>query len=316
MLMDTNSEKRYANTRNYLMAALLILVALNVIVLYFWYQERQDNKTKDATIAAKTEEVLITKTTLDSISAQLETQIVEVKRLGGSVDSLVVIKAELEKDKRNLKNINSFDLKKYQTKIRRYELLLTQKDAEIARLRAENGELTAQNQTLNQENEGLKGERQSLSDSVSTYASRNRELAAKVTRASALRIENLTVNALNGRNKERTGGNYKPRWIEKLKIVCRLADNELAQKNEKTIYLRILDPTGAVIADMATGSGEFTVNGTGMIYTASQPVAFDNTRQDVTFLFGRPNQKFASGKYAVELYAEGFKIGTGEFSVR
>ncbi len=314
--METNPEKRYNNTRNYLLAALLILAALNVIVLYFWYQERQDNKTKDATIAAKTEEVLVTRSKLDSISAQLDTQIAEVRRLGGSVDSLVAIKAELEADKRNLKNVNSFDLKRYEAKIKRYESLLTQKDAEIAQLRAQNGELTTQNQTLNQENEGLKGERQSLADSVNQYASRNRDLAEKVTRASALRTESLSINALNGRNKERTGGNYKPRWIDKLKISFKLADNELAQKNEKTIYLRILDPSGAVISDMATGSGEFTSNGQGMVYTASQPITFDNTRQEVSFIFGRPNQKFTSGKYTVELYSEGFKIGSGDFTVR
>jgi regulator of replication initiation timing len=316
MLMETNAEKRYANNRNYLLAALLILVALNIVVLYFWYQERQDNRTKDATIAAKTEEVLLTKSKLDSISTQLDAQIVEVRRLGGSVDSLVAIRTQLETDKRNLRNVNSFDLKKYQDKIRRYESLLTQKDAEIARLRAENGELVTQNQTLNQENSGLKGERASLADSVTEYASRNRDLAAKVTRASALRLENLTVNVLNGREKERKGGSYKSRWIDKLKITGRLADNELAQKNEKMIYLRILDPTGAVISDMATGSGEFTANGQGMAYTISQPVAFDNTRQEVTFLFGQPNKRFVSGSYAVELYAEGYKIGTGEFTVR
>lgn len=154
------------NSRSYLLAALLILAALNVLLLYFYYQERQDNKTKDATIAAKTEEVLIAKTKLDSISTQLDEKIAEIRQLGGNIDSLMKIKAQLEVDKRELKNVGSFDSKKYDQKIRNYQSLLAQKDQEIARLKEENGVLAQQNQTLAQENSGLKSEKQSLSDSV------------------------------------------------------------------------------------------------------------------------------------------------------
>src|SRR5919202_3297944 len=148
------------SSRSYLLAALLILAALNVLLLYFYYQERQDNKTKDATIAAKTEEVLATKTKLDSISAQLAARIAELRQLGGSVDSLLKVKQQLEVDKRELRNVNSFDSRKYDKKIRNYQALLAQKDQEIARLKEENGVLSQQNEALTQENSGLKAERQ------------------------------------------------------------------------------------------------------------------------------------------------------------
>ena len=144
------------SSRSYLLAALLILAALNVLLLYFYYQERQDNKTKDATIAAKTEEVLIAKTKLDSISAQLDAKIAEIQQLGGNIDSLMKVKAQLEVDKRELKNVSTFDSKKYDQKIRNYQAILVQKDQEIARLKEENGVLSQQNQTLAQENSGLK----------------------------------------------------------------------------------------------------------------------------------------------------------------
>ncbi len=130
------------NSRSYLLAALFILAALNLLLLYFYYQEKQENNTKDATIAARTEEVLIAKTKLDSISAQLETKIVEIKRLGGNVDSLMKVKTQLEKDKRELRNVGTFDQKKYNQKIRNYQAILVQKDQEIARLKEENGVLT------------------------------------------------------------------------------------------------------------------------------------------------------------------------------
>lgn len=313
--MEPQPEKRN-NGRTYLIVALLMLVGLNVLQLYFWYQEREMGKTKDVTIAAKTEEVLATKSKLDSISAQLDLKIAEIQQLGGTIDSLLKVKDQLELDKRNLRNVNNFDDRKYTTRIREYESLLSQKDSEILRLREENGILTAQNKTLTEENTGLRGEKQALSDSVFTYSSRNRELEQKVTLASALRAENISVNALNARGKENDSGSYKAKRLERVKISFRLGENALAQQNEKTVYIRILDPSGAVLSDMATGSGEFMYNGKGMVYTVSQPIQFNNSRQQVDFVYGRGSQRFNEGRHVVEVYAEGFKIGEGEFTVK
>ena len=311
------------NSRSYLLAALLILAALNVLLLYFYYQERQDNKTKDATIAAKTEEVLLAKTKLDSISAQLDAKIAEIQQLGGSVDSLMKVKTQLEIDKRELKNVGSFDSKKYDQKIRNYQELLAQKDQEIARLKEENGVLSQQNATLSQENSGLKVEKQTLSDSVVSVSAknkevsaRNKELAEKVTIAAALHAETVTVTAMNARGKESDGGTYKAKKVDKVHVSVLLAPNGLAKQDEKVLYMRILDPTGAVVSDMATGSGEFTYNGQGMIYTAQQRFTFANSRQRVDYFYGRGGQRFNEGKYNIEIYCEGFRIGEGEFTIK
>lgn len=298
-----------------MLVALVILAALNLLLLYFYYQEKQDNKTKDATIAAKTEEVLIAKTKLDSISIQLDSKIAEIQRLGGNVDSLMRVKTQLEKDKRELKNVGSFDQKKYNQKIRNYQTILAQKDQEIARLREENGVLTQQNEALAEENSGLKAERQSLSDSVTSVTTRNQELAEKVSIAAALRAEAVTVNSVNARGKENDGGTYKAKRTDKIHVSVLLAPNGLAKKDEKVVYIRVLDPSGAVISDMATGSGEFMYNGQGMIYTAMQRFNFDNSRQRIDFFYGR-GQRFNPGKYNVEVYSEGFRIGEGEFAIK
>ncbi|UHG92097.1 hypothetical protein [Spirosoma oryzicola] len=304
------------NSRSYLLAALLILAALNILLLYFYYQERQDNKTKDATIAAKTEEVLAAKTKLDSISAQLDAKIAEIQRLGGNVDSLMKVRTQLETDKRELRNVNSFDGKKYDQKIRNYQALLAQKDQEIVRLKQENGLLTQRNDSLSTENTSLKAERQTLSDSVAVVTTRNQELSEKVTIAAALHAESVTVNAINARGKENDGGSYKAKRIDKIRVSVRLSPNGLAKQEEKTMYMRVLDPSGAVVSDMATGSGEFTYNGEGMIYTAMQRFTFDNSRQQVDFIYGRGGKRFNEGRHTIEIYCEGFRIGEGDFTVK
>lgn len=310
-------------SRSYLLVALIILAALNVLLFYFWYQERQENKTKDAsiktkdaTIAARTEEVLAARTRLDSISTQLDAKIAQIQQLGGNINSLMKAKQQLEADKRELRNLSSFDNRKYNQKIQSYQTLLSQKDEEITRLKAENGALAQQNQTLLQENSGLKAERQTLSDSVVAVSTRNQELNEKVTIAAALHAERVTVNAVNARGKERDGGSYKARQLDKIKISVRLAPNGLAKQGEKDLYVRVLDPSGAVISDRATGSGDFTYNGQGMVYTAMQRFTFDNSRQQVDIIYGRGGRPFNEGSHTVEVYCEGFRIGEGEFTVK
>ena len=313
--MDYNKEQKQ-DRKTLLWAALAVLLLLNLVLVYFIYHEKQENKEKDQIITAKTEEVLFTKTKLDSISAQLDMKIAEIQQLGGSVDSLVSLKAQLERDKLELKNVNSFASANYSKKIKSYEAILNQKDSEIAQLKQELGIVTSKNEELNQQLSGLESEKKQLSDSVNSYSSLNRELSEKVSIASALRAENLTINAVSSKGKEREGGKYKAKRIDKLRINFKLGENAVAKQNEKEIYLRILDPEGAVLSDMATGSGSFVFNGREMIYSSKQTVNFTNTGQSVDIFYGRGGIAMKDGKYAIEVYSEGFKIGQGDFTVK
>jgi len=313
--MDYNQEQKQ-DRKTLLWAALAVLALLNLVLVYFIYHEKRENKVKDDIITAKTEEVLFTKTKLDSISAELDTKIAEIQKLGGSVDSLIELKKQLEKDKQDLKNVNNFSAANFEKKIKSYEQVLAQKDTELANLREELGIVTNKNQELSQQVSGLESERQQLNDSVVNYSAQNRELAEKVTLASALRTEELAINAVSSKGKEREGGKYRAKRIDKLKVSFKLGENAVAKQNEKDIFLRILDPEGAVLSDMATGSGAFTYNGKEMIYSSKQTINFTNTRQAVDIYYGRGGIPMKDGKYSIEVYSEGFKIGQGDFTVK
>lgn len=313
--MDYNQEQKQ-DRKTLLWAALAVLLLLNLVLVYFIYHEKQENLAKDEIITAKTEEVLSIKTKLDSISTELDIKIAEIQKLGGSVDSLVALKAQLEKDKQELKNASTYSAASYNKKIRSYENVLSEKDGEISRLKEELGIATSKNQELNQKVTGLESEKQQLADSVSNYSAQNRELSEKVTLASALRAEAVTVNAVSSKGKEREGGKYKAKRIDKLRVNFKLGENAVAKQNEKEIYLRILDPDGAVLSDMATGSGSFMYNGKELIYSSKQTINFTNSGQSVDIFYGRGGIPMKDGKYAIELYSEGFRIGQGDFTVK
>ncbi|RDB03370.1 hypothetical protein [Runella aurantiaca] len=320
--MDYNQGQK-KDRKSLLLAALAILALLNVVLIYFFYKEREKNKEQETVIAAKTEEVVAAKMKLDSISAQLDAKIAEIQQLGGQVDSLVSLKQQLEKDKAALRNASSaasVDISKYKQKIANYEAILVQKDSDIAKLKEELGIVTAQNQELSSKVTGLEGEKASLQrtyeDSVGQLSTKNRELAEKVTIASALKAEKIAVNAVSSKGKERDGGAYRAKRIDKLKVDFDLAANPISPNGEREVYLRILDPEGAVMADMATGSGTFVYSGRETVYTAKQTLNYSNEGSQGSIIYSRGGIPLKKGEHTIELYCQGFRIGSTTFKVR
>lgn len=303
-------------------AGLILALALAGIFGYLYFNEKEESSLKNVSITEKTQELLRTNTKLDSISAQLDAKIAEVTALGGQVEGLEALKAQLEKDKRQLMSSKSFNAKEYQSKIQNYEALLLEKDAELAKLREENAQLNNQNQVLNSENTGLKSsntdlrsQKEILADSVYKTTVQNKELSEKVTLAAALRPMNYAISAINSRGKERDGEEFKARRVDRVKIAFKLAENPLTKKENKTVYLRMIDPTGSVISDMATGSGAFNFGGKETIYTAKQNIMYSNNGQTIEYIYNR-GSNYEKGAYKVELYADGFRIGQTSFTIK
>lgn len=313
--MEFKQEQK-KDRKTLLWVALAVLAALNLIQLYFVLQEKKESDTKDTIIASKTEEVLAARMKLDSISTQLDLKIAEIQHLGGRVDSLIVIKTQLEKDKNALAKSNSLAINDFKNKVKSYESVLNQKDVEIRQLKEELGIVTAQKEQLAEQVQGLSSENTALTDSVLIVKQKAIELEGKVNAASALRAEQISVNAITNKGKEQDGGKYRAKKVDKLKISFKIQENNVAEKEPKQVYLRILDPDGAVLSDMATGSGSFLNNGREMIYSSKETIQFTNTNQEVDILYGRGGIPLKKGTYAIEIYGEGYKMGAAEFTVK
>lgn len=319
--MEQNPQQK-SKTNGALLAALILMTGLAGVSSYLYFTTKEKSETQEVTIAERVEELSNTRVKLDSISTALDAKIAEVQKLGGNIDELLKVKADLERDKDALRRGNNSSaasaramIAKYDIKIKEYESYLMEKDTLIANLQKENGVLVASNQTLNQENTAVKTERQLARDSVATYAVQNQELATKVTRASALKAQNVKIFAVSSRGKVRDDDAYKAKRLDKIKMVYTLLDNPLTKEEPKDIYVRILDPDGAIVSDMANGSGTFTVDGNETVYTTKQSVNYDSKGQTVELLYTR-GTVYKPGKYTVELHSEGFKIGAGEFAIR
>lgn len=301
-----------------------VLAITSGILGYLLFDSKTAIKNQTEVINQKVEELASARVRLDSIGSQLDAKIAQIKVLGGNVESLEAAKRQLESDKIQLKKVNSFSKQKYDVKIADFVTLLAAKDAELGQLKKENVELVAknkdlfsQNGTLTNENMGLKTSKQQLADSVDDAYRRNRELTAKVTRASALQAQFVQVLALSDKNKERDGGVYRASKVDKIKVIFQLQPNPIAKQDIKTIFMRVMDPDGAVLYDSGVGSGNFDMFGKESTYTAKTDVQFVNTGQGVEIIYGRGSAiQYREGHYKIELFSEGFKIGDGSFDIK
>lgn len=270
---------------------------------------------------------------LDSVSNQLEVRMIQIKKLGGKVNELEAARQQILGDQKAISENPEMGQIDIQRKLAYYLRLIGQKDIEIKKLRGENFVLLARNDSLSKEakilQDGLSYVQKALRDSSLTFGVkqkelnersrilevRNQELADKVNVAAALRAEGVNVYAISTRGKETGAQNQKAKKLEKIRVLFHLQENSLANKEIKTIFLRIIEPTGVTLSDYSIGSGTFPFKGKDLVYTAKQRIFYENNHQSVEFIYARPNS-YREGRHEIELYAEGFLIGLGSFEVR
>lgn len=305
---ETNSNSGAPTKRNYKTPIIISIMAVVIIVqfikIFLDSQEKHDIRTE---LVSTEESLATTQQRMREIRTELDSKIEEVKKLGGNVADLEKAKAEIEAELRRNKRATGKEIKALQDRLEGYELLLKNKDDEIEKLKSVNTQLLTENKTL-------KTQKIQLADTINKINQSKEELASKVAIASQLKAENIRIVALNDRNKERESP-FRSRQIGRLKIEFNLAENSVAPIEGKKILIRILDENGQVLFDVARGSGTFVYQGKEEFYTAAQEILFDNTRQRLAFEYDKGSE-YASGTYQVEIYADDYQIGTGQFTVK
>jgi predicted nucleic acid-binding Zn-ribbon protein len=321
----SSREKKLQRTVGILIFLIFLLIGMVAVERLnpelFRFGANQETFIKDA------------KDRLDSISNQLEVRMIQIKKLGGRVNELEAARQQILGDQKAISENPEMGQIEIQRKLAYYLRLIGQKDVEIKKLRKENFVLLARNDSLSREakilQDGLSNVQKALRDSSLTFGVkqkelsersrilevRNQELSDKVNVAAALRAEGVNVYAISTRGRESGAQNQKAKKLEKIRVIFHLQENPLATKEIKTVFLRIIEPTGVTLSDYSIGSGTFPFKGKDLVYTAKQRIFYENNHQSVEFIYSRPNS-YREGRHEIELYAEGFLIGLGSFEVR
>lgn len=287
-----------------IVAILAVIIIAQGIKIFLDYEEKLDLKEEKA---LEESEHAATMQRLSEISADLDEKIVELEKLGGDITELEAAKAEIEQELSDTRRRNRAAIDMLQNKVDGYEELLVAKDQEIEKLNALNKELFS-------ENTDLKTEANQLNRTITELNQEQTELQSKIDVASRLEAENFKITAINSRGRERESP-FRPRQIMQLKVIFNIGKNDVAPIEGKDVMIRIINPQGNVIFDVAKGSGTFFYEGKEEFYTAKQDILFDNSLQQLTYTYEKGTD-FETGNYVVEVYTDDYKMGSGTFEVK
>lgn len=304
---ENNRPEKKDQGKNIIIIVLVLLVIISGIKLYTDYVDR----------SKKTEEILLLSTEnndlnkrLDSVTYQLDLRIQEIEKLGGDVKALEEVRDQLIAERNSQRQRSSSEIVALNEKIKTYNSMIVEKDQEILELRA-------MNQQLFTENQDLKTTQAEIEEEVAQLNIQKEDLQAKVNVASMLKAENIEIAAINSRGKERveTTKDFKNRQIERIKVSFNLADNKVAEKGPRNIYVQVLAPNAQPIFDVAKGSGTFMMDGAEQFYTVKQDVIFDNTEQELTFFYEKGSD-YVSGSHQVKIFVDNYEVGSKTFTVK
>ncbi len=163
------------------------------------------------------------------------------------------------------------------------------------------------NRELVAENERIREEYQNERRQNTNLTRKNDELSNKMNQAATLKARNCTASGVRFRGGGKEATTDRANRAERIKIDFVIAENELVDAGTKTIYIRIADPTKAVITQGDEYS--FTSDGQTLQYTLMARVNYEGKETPVRAYYSKPDGiEFRPGYYFVDVYEQGGKL--------
>ncbi len=263
------------------------------------------------------QQINVVTTERDSLSTEKDQLVTKLENLKKQYDQLSKDNAQLtdmfnqekehvEKLLAKVKNAQG-SVTKYKNQIKSMEGRLKEYEQQIEDLKKQNKDLTA-------ENFHIKTVLDSTSTENKTLATHNQQLTETVNKGSALTTYDINTDGIVVKAKGKEIPTKKSKKAEKLRVCFTIGENAITPAGSKTVYLRIADPSGTILA---TGSGEeysFDFQGKKLQYSAKEQVTYNNKAQDLCIYWVKAKD-FVPGTYTVDLFADGNVIGTSTFTL-
>ena len=280
----------------------VIIIIFIVVSSYLIYNNIQKEKIR---IKQQTEldELYID---LDSVSNVLNDKILTISQLGGDIDSLLILKENIETEKREFRNRAYAQINRLQGKVDGYRELLAQ-DEEIEKLKK-------LNEQLFEENKEQKVEINTLNDKITNINRSNKKLEEQIEIAGRLEIKDIEIVGIF-RNGSTKINSFKNRSLNKLIVNFTVLENSLSKIEVLDIYLRIIKPSGQVVYDISKGSGSFTFDKRELFYSIKDEILIDKSEMTYNIEYVK-SEELNKGEYQVILYTNNYEIGRSEFIIK
>lgn len=298
---NQGQKKRDTNKIYFLIAVIVALLGTNV---YLFFQKSKS----DQRIVTVNDEKTSLRTELEKLETELEQANNSTTHLSDDLkakDEEIKAKIAQLRVALNKGKLTAGELSKAKEDVKQLRYFVTKYTTDIDDLQKKNSRLTGERDSLKNTVTNVK----QLADNLSKT---NDSLSIRVKTGAAIKTSSLTISTFriksNGKETEVT----RASTTQKIKVNFTINTNPIAEKGTHDIYMRILDPAGNLI----TGEGgNFMANNQDIQYTYKTAIEFNGEAKNFTIDWTNRNP-FEEGKYTVILYADGYTMGRGTFSLR
>lgn len=178
-------------------------------------------------------------------------------------------------------------------------------------------ELKAKNQELTNENFRSKKQLDETTEQNTNLTTENSKLNKTVEIAKRLKTYEVYADAVKvsgGGTKEKQTD--KAKKADRIRVCFTVLDNQLTDKQEKLVYAVIQGPNKKVFVE-GDKSKITLLNGDEIAYSIKKEIFYDNKVMQLCMNWEiKPPNVLIAGKYNVEIYSEGVKIGVCDFILK
>lgn len=284
-------------------AVLLALAVAAGLWLLVIKPQQDDNKQLQEKVSAVQELAELEKEEMESEYAQLDQQYGEMM-LQITNDSLI---AQLTREQLRAQQL-----------LEELRQVKADNAAEITRLKRELNSVRAvlrdyirQVDSLNQVNQHLRNENTQLSGQLEESTRQNQnlqverqQLTERVTIAAQLNATAISMTRMGKRKAAK-----KMSDTQTLQVNFNIARNVTAENGERTIYVRIMTPTGSVLSS----GGFFNYENRQLEYSMKKVIEYSGEETPVV-VYWNVEEALVAGDYHVSIFADGNMIGDKTFS--
>lgn len=312
-LNEANSPKeteKKSKARALLIGIIGALLLINGVLLYKYFK-----KSDEAEVVEKT----LTNENID-LKSSLETA--ELLLIQYKEDSIALAVKNIELSEVLIEKKNEIANLIY--KLRKKEKASA---AELASLKSKISELQNQIIALETENSMLKnkntilaGEKTELQGQNAQLETENNEISAEREKykSVAQRLQAGNINIQTNKKRwidKKEISTDRAKNVESIKISFNILENNMANRGKRMIYVKITGPNGVTITNPGNEGGTFAFENYESRYTYKMSTDFNKESKSGPTTVWRPKGELKEGKYIVEFYTEGYKMGVGSFTL-
>jgi len=321
------------NNKNRLLLILLILLLPICLFLGMWVSPMISGKA--SAVEDKGEKLNMTEiqTQSDSLYRALQAELEFYKTQSDSLyPEINAREEELEKQYIRLQNLirqakqdksssNEIETKmqEMRTELARMRSFVDDQTLDLAEMRRANVKLLAEKDVLSEKYKKEKSDKEKLEDENTKLEDQKEELAQIVDKASILQVVNVkSIGAkLTSKGVDKEVDIAKK--TEFIKVCFEIVRNEIVRNGINKFYVAITEPDGEPVVVESRGSGKIAnvEKGREEYFTTMKSFNYNPDFKNLCVTWRQDPQKpFKKGNYLIDVYNQGFKVGSTNLVLR